>query len=120
MLVARRVAARGLTARRLTTWRRALTLAAAGLAVAALGLRGIAVGRAPMTLLIAVSALARWLGRRIVLRIGRRGVGVGAAAGRWRQVAVAILREHGMCRESQSEKRNESESLHTSHARPMS
>jgi hypothetical protein len=73
---------------------------------------------APMTLLIAVSALARRLGCRIVLR--RRGVGVGAAAGRWRQVAVAILREHGMCRESQSEKRNESESLHTSHARPMS
>jgi hypothetical protein len=75
---------------------------------------------APMTLLITVDALAWRLGRRIVLRIGRRGVGVGAATGRRRQVAVAILREHGMCRESQGEKRNESESLHTSHARPMS
>jgi hypothetical protein len=73
-----------------------------------------------MTLLIAVSALARRLGRRIVLRIGRRGVGVGAATGRGRQVAVAILGEHGMCRESQSEKRYESESLYASHARPMS
>jgi hypothetical protein len=75
---------------------------------------------ASMTLLITVDALAWRLGRRVVLRIGRRGVGVGAATGRRRQVAVAILRKHGMCRESQGEKRNESESLHTSRARPMS